>query len=202
LLAKVRLCSCSKKRIVYLLVSRDYKFDDLDKLYFISFATVHRIDVFVREEYSQIIMDSWKFCQERKGLEIYGWCIMPSHVHMIIGSNKNKLEDIVRDMKSHTSTTFRKLLKDNVQESRKEWIIWMMERAGKKNGNNNDWQFWQQHNKPLEIKDQDMFDKMLEYIHLNPVMAGFVVNPEDWKYSSARDFSGMNGLVELNFSSE
>jgi hypothetical protein len=58
---------------------------------------------------------------------------------MIIGSNKNKLEDIVRDMKSHTSTTLRKSIKENVQESRKEWMIWMMERAGKKNGNNNDW---------------------------------------------------------------
>ena len=58
----------------------------------------------------------------------------------------------------------------------------------------------QQHNKPLEIKDQEMFDKTLEYIHLNPVMAGFVINPENWKYSSAIDFSGVQGLIELNFS--
>ena len=181
-------------------MSRKYKFHDDAKLYFISFATVHWIDVFTREEYSQIVLNSWKFCQEKKGLEIYGWCIMPSHVHMIIGSNKNKLEDIVRDMKSFTSTALRKCIKENVQESRKEWIIWMMERAGKKNGNNNDWQLWQQHNKPLEIKDQEMFDKMLEYIHMNPVMAGFVINPEDWKYSSAKDFSGVKGLVQLNFS--
>jgi hypothetical protein len=81
-----------------------------------------------------------------------------------------------------------KLSKENGQVSRKEWIVWMMERAGKKNGNNTDWQFWQQHNKPLETKDQEMFDKTLEYIHLNLVMAGFVINPEGWKYSSARDF--------------
>ena len=189
-----------KKGLYIYFMSRKYKFHDQDKLYFISFATVHWIDVFVREEYTQIILDSWKFCQEKKGLEIYGWCIMPSHVHMIIGSNKNNLEDIVRDMKSFTSTALRKSISENNQESRKEWMIWMMERAGKKNGNNNGWQFWLQHNKPLEIKDQDMFNKMLEYIHLNPVMAGFVIDPENWKYSSARDFSGMKGLIELNFS--
>ena len=59
----------------------------------------------------------------------------------------------------------------------------------------------QQHNKPLEIIDQEMFDKTLEYIHLNPVVAGFVTSPEDWKYSSARDFAGLKGLIELNFSS-
>ena len=181
-------------------MSRKYKFHDNDKLYFISFAIVHWIDIFVREEYMEIIIDSWKFCQEKKGLEIYGWCIMPSHIHMIIGSKKNKLEDIVRDMKSHTSTTFKNSIKNNVSESRKEWMLWMMERAGKKNGNNSDWQFWQQHNKPLEIKDQEMFDKTLEYIHQNPVQAGFVTRPEDWKYSSARDFCGMKGLVQLSYS--
>jgi len=71
----------------------------------------------------KIVIDSWKFCQEKKGLEIYGWCIMPSHVHMIIGSNKNKLEDIVRDMKSHTSTAMRKAINNNPHESRKEWMI-------------------------------------------------------------------------------
>ena len=181
-------------------MSRKYKFHDNDKLYFISFATVHWIDVFVREEYMQIIIESWKHCQKDKALEIYGWCIMPSHIHMIIGSKKNKLEGIVRDMKKHTSLELKTAIKNNLLESRKEWIIWMMERAGKKNGNNKDWQFWQQHNKPTEIKDQEMFDKTLDYIHQNPVVAGFVIRPEDWKYSSAKDFCGMKGLIELSYS--
>ena len=59
------------------------------------------IDVFIRKDYNQIIVESWKYCQENKGLEVYGWCIMPGHVHMIIGIKK-KLEDIVRDTKSYT----------------------------------------------------------------------------------------------------
>ena len=181
-------------------MSRKYKFHDNDKLYFISYAVVYWIDVFVREEYMLVMIDSWKHCQEKKGLEIYGWCIMPSHIHMIIGSKKNKLEDIVRDTKSFTSTTMKSSITEHLQESRKEWMLWLMQRAGKKNGNNNDWQFWQQHNKPLEIISQEMFDKTLEYIHQNPVQAGFVTKPEDWKYSSARDFCGMKGLVELSYS--
>ena len=72
-------------------------------------------------------------------MEIYGWCIMTSHIHMIIGSKKDKLDGIVRDMKKHTSLTLRESIKNNLTESRKEWIIWIMERAGKKNGNNSDW---------------------------------------------------------------
>ena len=181
-------------------MSRKYKFHDNDKLYFISFAVVNWIDVFIRDEYREIIIESWKHCQQNKGLQIYGWCIMTSHVHMIIGTCNKKLEDIVGEMKSYTSTQLKKIIKDHPQESRKEWMIWMMERAGKKNSNNSDWQFWQQHNKPLEIKDQEMFDKMLKYIHDNPVIAGFVTKAEDWKYSSAKDFCGMKGLIELSYS--
>ena len=46
-----------------------------------------------------------------------------------------------------------------------------------------------------------MFKKKLEYIHLNPVMAGFVNKPEDWKYSSAKAFNGMQGLIDLSYTS-
>ena len=48
-------------------MSRKYKFHDNDKLYFISYATVYWIDVFIREEYNQVIIDSWKHCQEKTG---------------------------------------------------------------------------------------------------------------------------------------
>ena len=78
-------------------MSRKYKFGDSDKLYFISFAVVNWIDVFVRKEYKNVVIESWKYCREKKGLEIYGWVIMPSHVHMIISSEENKLEDIISD---------------------------------------------------------------------------------------------------------
>ena len=169
-------------------------------MYFIAFATVNWIDIFIREEYKEIIVDCLKYCQEKKGLEIYAWCLMTSHVHLVIGSKTNTLEEIVRDLKRHTSSGLRKLISNNSKESRKEWIMWMMERAGKKNGNNLEWQFWQQHNKPLIIQDQQMFDSVLEYIHLNPVVEGFVNQPEEWKYSSAINFCNMNGLIALNHS--
>ena len=164
-------------------------------MYFISFATVNWIDVFTRNEYKDILIESWKFCQYNKGLEIYGWCIMPGHVHMIIGSNKNKLEDIVRDMKSFTSTKLREVISNHPQESRKEWMKWMMERASKNNVNNNEWQFWKQNNMPLEITGKKQFLELLQYIHMNPVAAGFVYAPENWMYSSSNGYEKNNGLI-------
>ena len=180
-------------------MSRRYKFGDNDKLYFISFSVVHWIDVFVRNEYKDILIESWRFCQKEKELEIYGWCIMSSHIHMIVGTKGRPLEKIIGEMKSFTSTRLRKAITEHPGESRKEWMIWMMERAGKKNGNNNDWQFWQQHNKPLEILNADMFYQKLNYIHRNPVEAGFVEIEEEWTYSSAKDFHGKKGLINLSY---
>jgi len=178
-------------------MSRKYKFGDNSQLYFISFSVVYWIDVFVREEYKNVLLESWKFCQEKKGLEIYAWCIMPSHVHMIIGSNNKNMEDIVRDMKSYTSTSLKRMIREHPQESRREWLLWMFERAGKKNGNNKEWQFWQQHNQPIQITTQKMYDDVLDYIHQNPVVSGFVFEAEQWIYSSAKNYAKNDGFIKL-----
>lgn len=102
-------------------------------------------------------------------------------------------------MKSFTSTNLHTAIQSNFKESRREWMLWMMERAGKKNKNNNDWQFWQQHNKPLEILDANMFYQKMNYIHDNPIESGFVRNGEDWLYSSAGDFYGRKRMIELSY---
>ena len=178
-------------------MSRKYKFWDTSCIYFISFATVLWIDVFTRNEYKEELIKCWQHCQEKKGLEIYAWCIMPSHVHMLIRSVDKPLEGIVRDMKSYTSTQLRKLIKEHGQENRREWIMWMMEREGKRNGNNKDWQFWQQHNQPIEIVNQKMYDEIVWYIHQNPVVSGFAYEPKQWIYSSAKGYAKNDGFVRL-----
>ena len=125
-------------------MSRGYKFREQDQLYFISFAVVNWIDLFIRDEYKHIMLDSWRHCQQHKGLEIYGWCMMTSHIHMIIGTHGDKLENIMRDMKKHTSVALRKAIEQHPGESRKEWMLWMMTRAGKENSQNTNFQLWQQ----------------------------------------------------------
>jgi len=101
-------------------MSRNYKIRDQTKLYFVSFATVNWIDVFIRPLYKDIIVESIKFCINQKGLEVYAWCIMSSHVHLIIGSQDQRIEDIIRDLKRHTSKESLKAIEENQQESRKE----------------------------------------------------------------------------------
>lgn len=178
-------------------MSSKYKFNDPDKLYFVSFSIVYWIDLFIRNEYKDILLASWKFCVKEKGMELYAWCIMTSHVHMIIGSHADKLENIMRDMKRHTSKEIKEKIKNLPGESRRNWILWMMERAGKKNSNNIDFQLWQQDNHPVELTNDTITHQKLDYIHYNPVRAGFVEKPEDFLYSSARDYYGGKGLIDV-----
>ena len=178
-------------------MSRKYKFQDNSQLYFVSFAIVNWVDVFIRNEYKEALLGSLRFCQLKKDLELYAWCIMTSHVHLIIGSRGNPMKDILRDFKSFTSTKLREVISKNPIESRREWMLWMFERAGKYNSNNRDWQLWQQNNNPIELFDNAIMQQKLDYLHNNPVQAGFVSSPIDWIYSSARDYAGEKGLIEI-----
>jgi len=77
---------------------------------------------------------------------------MTSHVHLILSVTEGELSDVIRDLKSYTSREIRKEVGNKeLPESRREWLIWMFERAGKKNKRNHDFQFWQQHNHPIEL---------------------------------------------------
>ncbi|NOZ47821.1 MAG: transposase [Chlorobi bacterium] len=178
-------------------MSRAYKFRDQTKPYFVTLTIVNWIDLFIRKEFSNAFLDSVKYCQREKGLIVYAWVIMSSHVHMIIGTKDKNMQDILRDLKSYTSRKLKQEIKDHPQESRKKWLIWMFERAGKKNNNNTNWQLWQQHNQPIELWDNYMIDNKLEYIHNNPVEAGTVYRPEDYVYSSAIDYTGQKGLINI-----
>ncbi len=179
-------------------MSQKYKFYNSEGLYFVSFATVNWIDVFTRNIYRDIVVDSLNYCVEKKGLIIYSWVLMTNHIHLIIRSKNEPLENIMRDLKRYTSREVLKAIQENSQESRKEWILWLFERAGKKNANNTNYQFWQQNNHPIELGTESFdIDKYMDYIHENPVKAGFVNKPEDYLYSSAVNYARGFGLVRI-----
>lgn len=85
-----------------------------------SFATVNWIDVFTRDDYFRTIIESLDFCRKNKGMEIYGYCIMPSHIHLLFRSANADPSGLMRDFKGFTSKKMLKTIQENAQESRKE----------------------------------------------------------------------------------
>ncbi|PLW93839.1 MAG: transposase [Marinilabiliales bacterium] len=178
-------------------MSRNYKFHNPEGIYFVSFAVVEWIDVFTRNEYKDIILNSLMYCQKEKGMEVFAWCIMTNHIHLIYRSIKSeKPEQVLGDLKRFTSKALVRAIKDNPDESRKEWMLKIFKTSAKKSSNVNNYQFWRHDNKPIELWSNKVMEEKLDYIHNNPVNEGIVSNPEDYLYSSARDYSGLNGLLD------
>jgi REP element-mobilizing transposase RayT len=176
-----------------------YRFGDSERPHFITFSVVDWIDVFSREYYKEILVESIKFSITNKGLIVHAWIIMPNHVHMIVSAIAgHDLTGIIRDIKKFTSRKITDAIEENVQESRKHWMLWLFKSAAAKNSNNNKFQFWQQDNHPVELTTNEMMDQRLEYLHENPVKAGLVWEPADYKYSSAIDYYKQEkGLIEI-----
>jgi REP element-mobilizing transposase RayT len=165
-----------------------YKIGDQGAMYFVSFAVVSWVDVFSRKEYRDLIIESLKYCQEKKGLVIYAWCIMSNHIHLIISAKENNVSDVPGDFKKFTSKQILKTIIEHPGESRKEWMLQIFKKAGESNSRNTNYQFWQQDNQPKIIYTPDFGRQKLEYIHNNPVEAGIVEKAEEYCYSSARDY--------------
>ncbi|WP_335682335.1 transposase [Pontibacter actiniarum] len=91
-------------------MSRNYKINDQSQLHFISFATVNWIDVFTRPAYKAIVVDSLNYCVRNKGLEVYAWCLMSNHVHLIIGSQQKTSQVLSATLKSTPLKLYSKLL--------------------------------------------------------------------------------------------
>lgn len=177
-------------------MSRNYKFYNPEGVYFISFAVVKWLDVFTRNEYKNILIDSLHYCQQEKGMEIFAWCIMTSHVHLIFRSNSGQAPELlIGDFKRFTSKAVVKAIKENPRESRKEFLLEQFLKAGRESSNVKTYQFWRHDNKPIELWSNKVIDEKLNYVHFNPVEEGIVFRPEDYLYSSALDYAGEKGLL-------
>lgn len=158
------------------------------KCYFLTFTVTDWLDVFLREEYVNILVDSLKYCQLNKGLEIYAYCIMPSHVHMI-ASTPGLLGEVLRDMKKHTSKAIVKAIEENPMESKRELFLGCFRKAADKSKRHKEYCFWQDTNHPILLYSDKFIIQKENYIHMNPVEAGMVSRPEYYRLSSASDES-------------
>lgn len=167
-----------------------------NKLHFLTHTVVDWIDVFTRRELALIIVDSLNYCIDNKGLEVYVWCLMPSHLHMIATTAdgaKDDLSGVMRDFKKFTSKEVVKAISE-IEESRKEWLVKHFETGPDSH------QVWQEGMHPVELFTKRFTDQKMDYIHNNPVAAGIVYEPQHYVLSSAADyFENRKGLVKISY---
>lgn len=173
-------------------MSRRYKTYE-GGLFFVTLTVVGWIDVFTRREYCDCLVQNLKYCQEKKGLQLYAYCIMSSHVHLIAAAETGLLSFLLRDFKSYTAKQLLQIITNNPEESRKEWLLYLFRHFAKSTANTQN-QFWQHHNHPVDLTSNNLIDQKVNYIHQNPVKSGLVNEPQDYFYSSANPLSPLKIL--------
>ncbi|WP_222707272.1 REP-associated tyrosine transposase, partial [Pontibacter qinzhouensis] len=155
------------------------------------------VDIFTRPVYRHVIVDALKFCQQKKGLELYAWCLMSNHLHLIAAAEEGKrLSDLLRDFKKFTSRQLVEAIQQE-NESRKGWMLYRFQFAGKYDPKITHYKLWQEGNEAKEIHSNAFLKQKLAYIHQNPVRAEIVSEPEHYLYSSASNYAGHKGLLEV-----
>ena len=182
-------------------MSTNYRITDSSKPHFLTLTLVEWVDLFTREKYKQIIIDSLMYSIKEKGLVLHAFVIMSNHIHLIakVKNESLSLTDIIRDIKRFTAKEIYNVLKSDKIESRRNWLLWIFESQGKRSSSNENIKIWRHENHPVILDRNEIIDERLYYLHKNPVRAGICYTAEDYVYSSASQYAGGEGLLDIDY---
>ena len=178
-----------------------YIIEDQNATHFLTFTAIEWIDVFTRKDYKLIIVDSLNFAIRERGLECYAWVLMSNHMHLVAWAKPPfRLSDFMRDFKKFTSKKIVAAIKE-IGESRREWLLHKFEYEAKSTGRAENYKLWQDGGHPIYLeRDVERYRQRVNYTHQNPVRQMIVENAAEYLFSSARDYEGRKGLVNVNVS--
>ncbi len=167
-----------------------YQFIHPEQSHFMTLTILHWIPIFTRPETVEIVLASLRYLMN-EGLKVYAYVILENHLHLIAQSAK--LDRDIARFKSFTSRQFLTYLQsNNVKQILEQLAFYKKAHKGDRQ-----YQFWQEGVHPEWIQNDDMMQQKIDYIHHNPVKRGYVDQAEHWRYSSARDYAGQQGLLEV-----
>lgn len=178
-------------------MSTKYKATEIGEAYFITITTVGWVDVFTRLNQKYVIIDALQYYQKHKGLEMYGYCLMHSHLHMFCkATGTYKLSEIMRDFKKFTAKKIIRTILDE-PESRREWLLEYFKKSCEHLKRNQQYKVWQNGYHAEYIYSNKFIKQKLDYIHQNPVKDKIVLEPEDYYFSSARNYAELESPLEV-----
>ncbi|MDD3499790.1 MAG: transposase [Sulfurovum sp.] len=168
-----------------------YKVYEPTHPHFVTCTILHWLPLFTRKESVQIAIESLQYLQINHNLKLYAYVILENHLHMVVQS-----DDIEKSMKAFKQYTAKELLnllkKENVKI-----ILDQLQFYKKAHHKATDYQVWEEGYQPKLIQTDAMMISKINYIHQNPVKRGYVDEAVHWKYSSARNYEGIDGLIEV-----
>jgi putative transposase len=168
-----------------------YRIFEQEKPHFLTATVVAWLPVFAQPAIVDMIFESWRFMQRERGLRLYGYVIMENHLHCI--ASAPNLSELIGRFKSFTA---RQII-DEMERRGYATMLAELRYFTARHKSDQQFQLWQEGSHPQEIQGDEMMDQKLEYTHNNPVRRGYVDESVHWRYSSARNYAGMEGLIEV-----
>jgi putative transposase len=168
-----------------------YRIFESEYPYFLTCIIVGWLPVFTRPEAVQIVLDSWRFLIKERGLRLFGYVVLENHVHLIASA-----PEVVNAVKSFKMYTARQII-DLLKTHGAEVLLKHMGMMKRRHKTESDYQVWEEGSQPKQIASDEMMLQKVEYIHNNPVKRGYVDDPVHWRYSSARNYAGQPGLIDV-----
>ncbi|WP_305909364.1 transposase [Methylomarinum sp. Ch1-1] len=155
-------------------------------------ATVNAwLPLFTQPQTVDIVLDSWRFLQNSGKFKLYGYVILENHLHLIAAS-----DDLSRDMQRFKSYTAKQIIA-HLEQQNAERLLGLLAFFKRAHKTESRYQIWEEGSHPKMIESESVMRQKLEYIHQNPVKRGYVDRPEHWRYSSARNYLGQPGLIDV-----
>jgi putative transposase len=168
-----------------------YRVYDEKAPHFLTCTILNWIPLFTRPQTSDIILEALRYRQAQDGWKVYGYVIMENHMHLIVQS-----EHLSAELPRFKSFTARKLI-DYLTENHIDHFLWQLAFFRKQHKQDREYQLWEEGSHPQRIENEAVLRQKLEYIHHNPLRRGYVDKAEHWRYSSARNYAGVAGLLPV-----
>lgn len=166
-----------------------YKIYESDAAHFLTCTVNGWIPVFAKPQLAGIVLDSLRFLQDQDRLTVYAYVIMENHVHLIAQAS-----DLSKEIASFKSYTAREIV-DSLKAEGPRALLQALTAPTKRTDRT--YQVWQPGSHPQLIQGKEMLFQKIEYVHENPVKRGYVDEAVDWRYSSARNYAGEPGLLDV-----
>lgn len=168
-----------------------YHIAEPERPHFMTATVIQWLPLFTRPETVNIVLESWRFLQSETDFRLYGYVILENHLHFIAQSSR-----LSRDVQRFKAYTAKQIIL-HLESVGAEFLLKQFAFYKKRHKAESQYQIWQEGSHPQLIQSETMLRQKLEYIHLNPVKRGYVAVPEHWRYSSASNYLGREGLIEV-----
>ncbi len=167
-----------------------YRYGDPSAPHFLTCTVIEWLPLFAQPANVQVLYDSLKYLQAEHRLQLFGYVIMENHCHLLAAAPA-----LAKSMASFKSFTAARIIERLTAIESPSLRLFAMHKARHKTDREH--QVWQEGSHPKQVEGEGMLRQKLEYIHNNPVKRGYVDDPVHWRYSSARNYAGQEGLIEV-----